>query len=85
MLNITHLCKQFNKISPTQKFPSHFTSKKICKSMYNKFEIIPGPFGHTLVPNTLESEFLSWLSYEYTERIEDGEECRTIIEELDAL
>ena len=82
MLNITTICKQFNKTSQVRKLPAHFLQLNQCKERYADIKRLKGANGGTQIPEDLGKLFACWLSPEFNKRIYNGEDWQEVLAEL---
>lgn len=82
MLNITELCRRFNKTSEIRKLPAHFLQLNQCKERFAEIKRSRGVSGGTHIPQDLGKLFTCWLSPEYNVRVYDGENWQEILAEL---
>lgn len=82
MLNITDLCRAFNKTSEVRKLPAHFLQLNQCKACFADIKRIRGVSGCTYIPLELGKLFTCWLSPEYNMRVYNGEDWQDVLREL---
>lgn len=82
MINITLLCKKFNRCDSPIKKPAHFLQLNQCKEKFSEIKVVRGTSGGTWIPKSLGKAFVQWLSPELSKRLYEGEHWETILDSI---